>query len=216
MAEDMWSSSTLNRRMVAIRYWCKWANHDDPLKGYKPPPRLPPKPHPLSGGLADVFAMLGHARNNGEKVVIALGGLCGLRIGETIELKWEDWDNTALTLEVFGKGEKTRIIPISEYTNQLLWAWEGHLGGLGSINRIIPWSDSKARRAIRAAGKAAGFHVASHDLRATFATQVYNDTKDIRLVQQLLGHTNIHTTEAYVGVTMGSMRAAVGALGGTP
>jgi site-specific recombinase XerD len=76
---------------------------------------------------------------------------------------------------------------------------------------LIPLEDRNARALITGIARRSGIitTVSSHDLRATFATTVYDKTKNIRLVQSLLGHASVNTTMAYLGIDNDQARAAV-------
>jgi integrase/recombinase XerD len=80
--------------------------------------------------------------------------------------------------------------------------------------QVIHYSNRSARKAITAMGKRAGLSraISSHDLRATFATELVNRGVNIRTVQELLGHASVATTEIYTGVGMDAMKAATGLL----
>ena len=69
--------------------------------------------------------------------------------------------------------------------------------------------DRSARALITRLGERAGLRraIASHDLRATFATEVYNRTRDMRLVQELLGHSRLSTTQKYTQVSLSDLMA---------
>ena len=71
--------------------------------------------------------------------------------------------------------------------------------------------DRGARNAIKNLGKRSGLRreVASHDLRATFATDLLNRGVNIRIVQELLGHSSVETTQIYTATTLEAMREAV-------
>jgi site-specific recombinase XerD len=76
---------------------------------------------------------------------------------------------------------------------------------------VVGLKDRFARRVITELGVRAKLerHTSSHDLRATFATAVYDHTLDQRVVQELLGHSSGTTTEIYIGRSNDQMRKAV-------
>ena len=76
--------------------------------------------------------------------------------------------------------------------------------GCNDKSPLIPLEDRNARALVTSIGARAGIKgpVSSHDLRATFATELYNKTHNIRLVQTLLGHASVTTTQAYLGIDM--------------
>lgn len=167
-------------------------------------------PHPIPEGIEGVYKLINTARQENRKALIALCGLCGCRIGEALAVTPEDFDLDEMTLRIRGKGDKTRYVPISA------GAWEtlqrpvtrSFCNGGGSV---VGLKDRFARRVITMLGQQAGLRreIRSHDLRATFGTAVYDKTKDIRVVQELLGHASVETTELYTGITEASKRNAV-------
>lgn len=147
-----------------------------------------------------------------HRALLALCAFAGLRVGEACTVTAFDLDIPQSVLTVRGKGDRTRVVPLSsEAMREVLPAVafaivRHHQGGDA---RIVPLNVNSARRFITRLGKARGVRVASHDLRSTFATETYEHTLDVRVVQELLGHASVDTTQAYVGVSLARMRAAV-------
>lgn len=192
------AASTVRLKLAAARAFGKFA--DEHVGQYKVPPLPPATPHPLPGGIADVRRMLAVA-DGIERHVVALGGLAGMRVEEIVNITR---DQAAFLggkqyLKIFGKGGKVRMVPVSSELAVIL-------AEMPSTGRLVPLSNSGARAMVTRVARRAGVvghdggEVSSHDLRATFATTVYRNTKDIRLVQELLGHSSITTTQIYVGV----------------
>lgn len=203
------ASRTVLRRAASLNSFAKFAELDISLQDYKLPPTPPPDPHPLPNLLNDIDRMIVAASNPLQRGLVALGGLAGLRVSETISLKPEDISLEEKKITVIGKGEKLRKIPIS----RRLWTemLPLYVAAKAQGTRLIPLEDRNARAIITAIGKRAGISrpVSSHDLRATFATVIYNRTKDIHLVQNLLGHSSVETTTAYLGINNKTAREAV-------
>lgn len=203
------SPKTTNRRLTSLKSFARWAGWGNPLEEYAAPTAAKGQPHPLPEGIEGVYRMIETARNEKQKALLVLCGLCGLRISEALRIKATNFDFSNMTLKVPGKGDKERIVPVSQR------AWDyiastvvrSHLAG----TEVVGLKDRFARRTITELGERAGLQrrVASHDLRATFATAVYDLTLDQRVVQELLGHANGSTTEVYIGRTADQMRKAV-------
>lgn len=172
------------------------------------PPRA--LPHPLPRLAADLVAMARAASNDEQRCIIALTGMCGLRITEAreVEHSWFDLHNMILTVR--GKGDKSREIPISREA----WAFiapQFLSTKLRNCATVLLVSDRHAREVITKLGIRAGVSrpVSSHDMRATFATLAYEASgNDIRAVQELLGHSSIEQTQLYTGVALAAMRKA--------
>lgn len=169
------------------------------------------RPHPLPGGTDDIQALLDVCNRDEHKLLIIFTGLHGARVSEARDVKPVDIDLVKRTIKLYGKGGKIRYVPISDYAWKLLLPLIVVPMATAPNEPIIKIGDRSARAAITELGIRAGLSrlISSHDLRATFATHVYRKTKDIRLVQELLGHASSHQTELYIEVDENSMRSAV-------
>lgn len=202
---------TTARRLTSLRAYSQWAGWGDPLADYSAPAAPPGQPHPLPEGIEGVRRLIETARGEHIKALVALCGLCGLRISEALEVKPSDFDVRSMALKVHGKGEKIRYVPVSEEAWKHLCRPVVRSFADGRDAPVVGLHDRYAREAISRLGEKAGLkrHIASHDLRATFATAVYDATLDIRLVQEILGHSSVVTTQVYTGVRFKAMREAV-------
>lgn len=205
------SPKTINRRLTSLRGFARWMGIRDPLHEYIAPQSGRPIAHPLPEGIEGVYRMLECCKNNEQEALVALCGLVGCRIGESLSTTtdWYDLDSRVVTIR--GKGDKVRIVPLSER------AWEHTmaayvLGATRSDHHLVTYKDRFARQVIKNLGKRAGLRreVSSHDLRATFATEALDRSgNNIRVVQELLGHASVTTTEVYTGVRLKQMKDAV-------
>lgn len=206
----IWAPRTSERRVTALRAFARWTGATDPLAGYKAPVAARAVPHPLPEGIAGVHRMLEACGGDHQKrALIALCGLCGLRIAEALSTRPQDVDFDRSLLTVYGKGSKVRIVPLTPRAlDEITWAWAKAVSDRRPT--LLPWKDRHARAVITRIGEKAGLSraLSSHDLRATFATAAYEKSKDLRAVQELLGHSSSTTTELYTGVSMAAMRAA--------
>lgn len=201
------SASTIRSRYFAGKAYFEWANGSaGALLTYRLPSLPEPVPHPLPGGMDAVRAMLAVSRGE-VQLIIALQGLAGLRVSEARALRTGDIDWNRRELVIKGKGEKTRRVPMStELAGYLVDA------KVTDIGHHVTMSDRGVRLAITRIARKAGVigangTVASHDLRATFATALYQKTGNILLVSRLLGHANVTTTQSYICTTNESREA---------
>lgn len=201
---------TTSRRLTSLRAFAKWAGWGPLLTEYSAPTPARGMPHPLPEGIEGVKRLIAAARYDTHKALVALCGLCGLRVAEALAVKPSHFDHEANTLTIRGKGDKTRVIPVSETAWEFL-ARPVTRAFIEGDRPVVGLKDRFARRVITELGERAGLqrHISSHDLRATFATAVYDKTLDLRTTQELLGHSSSQTTELYTGVTMDKMRGAV-------
>lgn len=205
-----WAPRTTKRKYSAIKSWARWAGAATFLSDYRLPDPGKAQPHPIPEGMAGVERLLAAAdRNMQSRALIVLCGKMALRVGESLAVVPASFDLTDKTLRVHGKGDKVRTIPVpAACWPDLTPAMAGaRLRG----DALVPLSDRSARARITQLGIRAGLALplASHDLRATAATHFYDITKDLRLVQEILGHADSSTTEIYTAVEMSAMRAAM-------
>lgn len=204
------SPRTTGRRLVSVRAFAKWAGDPYCLSNYKAPTPAKSIPHPIPEGKAGIMAMLDACKTYRERALIGLMGLCGARIGEALDTvpSWFDIDAKLLTIR--GKGDKTRIVPVSTdawhaVAEAYVWAT------VSDPHTLVRLQDRHARAVVKQIGQRANLsrEISSHDLRHTFATELLNKGVNIRVVQELLGHASVETTQIYTGVELEALRTAV-------
>lgn len=204
------SPKTVLRKLGTFRAWARWAEHPQFLDDYRPPRPAAAEPHPLPEGIDGVLRMIESTRNPRHKALIALCGLCGLRVDEAVNIKPEHIiiRPDDIVMMVRGKGDKTRVVPVTETA----WKYitKAHDMALDNNTTITRLTNRGGRASITRHAIRAGLsrHVSSHDLRATFATAAYAKSKDLRAVQELLGHADPKTTLVYTGISMAARRSA--------
>ena len=179
--------------------------------------------------VAECFDGTYAARNRG---LFVLGVSTGGRISELLSLKVGDvWQNgkpiTDLLFErsVVKGGEVSRAVPVNtdgRTAIEALIAW--HVEHYGNIDVERPLFPSRqgdgamdrrtAHAVLKTAFEAAGLNgkLATHSMRKSFAQRLYEETADIFAVQEVLGHKNVATTQAYLGVNYASLKEAVEAI----
>jgi site-specific recombinase XerD len=209
MTRETMSPKTTGRRLTSLRAFAKWANIPHELDEYQAPTPARAMPHPIPEGVEGLERMIEVASNSELKALVALMGFVGLRVHEALAMQTTWLDPKTMQLTVRGKGDKFRIVPVSKRAWDLISdAFTKAMCGDGTL---IHYEDRSARKAITMMGQRARLSrsVSSHDLRATFATEVYNRTLDQRVVQELLGHSSSTQTEVYIGVKHYAMAAGV-------
>jgi integrase/recombinase XerC len=131
----------------------------------------------------------------------------GLRLAELIALNLSDLDLADRTVRVLGKGSKQRINPIGRPAIKALQAWLGERSGLAKPDESAVFVGRGGRRLgarlvqrrVAALARAQGvpIHMHPHLFRHSFATHLLESSRDLRGVQELLGHANIGTTQIY-------------------
>lgn len=140
------------------------------------------------------------------RTAVMLAAYAGLRCGEIANARREDIVD--FRLRVLGKGGKVRVVPISDH----LWPAIAEVKSGHLVTRkgepITPAQLTRDQRsAFRRLGLPDSFHL--HGARHWFATRVLQSGADIRVVQELLGHASLQTTQGYTAVTDERMAAAV-------
>lgn len=200
---------TLSRRLTSLRAFVRWAGYREMLNDYRAPTPARSQPHPLPEGMDGVRRLIDVAKNDSQRALVALCGYCGLRVAEALSVTSENFDLNEMMLEVRGKGDKTRFVPISSLAWNVLAVPVTR--SMVNSTTVVGLKDRFARRVITELGLKANLkrRISSHDLRATFGTAVYDKTLDIRVTQELLGHASVETTQLYTGVALQKMREAV-------
>ena len=155
------------------------------------------------------------ARN---RLMILLALQTGMRVGDLINLRFEDIERDKGRCHIKeGKGSKDRVIflragTISDLID-LADLFKGHNTGLvfTTLKGERPVQAQYLRRMIAEKAKKAGIskRVHFHLLRHTYLTRLYSETKNIRLVQQIAGHTSIATTQIYTHISGADVREAM-------
>jgi len=143
-----------------------------------------------------------------DKLIIEMLYATGVRVSELINIKYSDIDYNNKRIRVCGKGNKERIVYFGDYALDALKEYtathkknnEGYVFTNSKGGRL---SDRGVRYIIDNIMKklSVKVHVTPHVLRHTFATDMLNNGCDIRIVQELLGHSSLRTTEIYTHVT---------------
>lgn len=147
-----------------------------------------------------------------NRLILALLYSSGLRVSELVSLRIDDVDLDDRTLRIRGKGEKDRIVLFDEETGILIDDYikvRFHQGDYLFLNRFgKPLTPRYVQMMIKNYADMAGINkkVTPHILRHSFATHLLKNGVDIRAIQQLLGHSNLSTTQIYTSVDMQTLR----------
>ena len=230
------ASASVGRMTVAVRGLHKfWAEEgitaDDPAHSVTPP--VPGRRLPKALTIEEVEALIRATGGKAEHPTPA--ELCdwalvellygtGARISEAVGLDVDDvtrmLSQDDMGLRLMGKGSKERIVPVGSYAREALEAWlvRGRPQLAGMALRATPalflnsrggrLSRESAFNRIEALGKKAGIskEVSPHTLRHTYATHLIDGGADVRVVQELLGHSSVATTQIYTLVTVDHLR----------
>lgn len=143
-----------------------------------------------------------------DRLIIEMLYATGVRVSELINIKYEDIDFNNRRIVVCGKGNKERIVYYGEYAEEVLKEYmstheKNKQGYVFTNSHNEQITDRGIRYIIDNIMKrlSVKVHVTPHVLRHTFATDMLNNGCDIKIVQELLGHASLRTTEVYTHVT---------------
>jgi integrase/recombinase XerD len=222
------AASSAARTLVAVRGLHKFAHREgdvvaDSARAVRPPaiPRRLPKALPLEQveRIIAAAAIKGQEeRPAGLRARALLEFLygTGARISEAVGLDVDDLDLSQRSVRLSGKGGKQRVLPVGSYASDALTEWL--VRGRPALSPKSPavflnarggrLSRQTAWTTLGAAARRAGIDtsVSPHVLRHSYATHLLEGGADIRVVQELLGHASVTTTQVYTLVTVDMLR----------
>jgi len=221
---------TIARRASALRRYFRWARRtglvqDDPSAGLSAPKgeaRLPRvlRPDELRHLIPDEAVPDGTGDTNAAVSLRDIALLevlygSGLRIAEATALDVDEVDLAGGKVTVWGKGGKQRTVPLSEPATAALSRWLGE-GRRTMMTEASPaaavFLNRRGRRltprdARRIVDRRSASPTHPHALRHTFATHLLDGGADLRVVQELLGHADVGTTQRYTHVSKERLRS---------
>ena len=221
-------ASSAARVVVSVRTFHRFAAREgwtaaDPALHIRP--TAVPRRLPKALSYDDVAALIDNAGDldtpDGlrDRALVELLYGTGTRVSEVVGLDVDDVDLEAMTVVVTGKGDKQRMLPLGQYAADAVSAYlvRGRPAlasrGRGTPRLFVnslgrPLSRQSAYGVLRAAGRRAGLSsvIGPHTLRHSFATHLLQNGADVRVVQELLGHASVTTTQIYTLVTVEGLR----------
>ncbi|MBZ9570341.1 tyrosine-type recombinase/integrase [Methanobrevibacter sp. TMH8] len=147
-----------------------------------------------------------------NKLILTLLYSSGIRVSELVSLVIKDIDLKERTIRIRGKGDKDRIVLFDNHTKELIEEYISLIDSnddyLFTNRRNNPLTTRYIQIMIKDHAKEAGIkkRVTPHILRHSFATHLLKNGVDIRVIQQLLGHSNLSTTQIYTNVDMETLK----------
>lgn len=222
--------TSIARKLSAIRSFFNYLEKHHVIS--KNPAALvitPKQDKPVPGYLTvdDMFRLLDSIKDNTlagkrNRAIVETLYSTGIRVSELTGLDVENVDFQNRTIRVFGKGSVERIVPIGRKALDAIKAYRLTLQGNGSSLHDL-WNgplflnknagrltQRSVARMLDQAARAAGITVpvSPHDLRHSFATHLLDAGLDLRMVQELLGHRQLSTTQKYTHVSIDRLMAA--------
>ena len=205
------AKSTINRKLTSINNFLEWASKIEKNKSYykfesiKTERKLP---NILTSNY--INTLINELPTNTpkevrNKAIVELLYSSGLRVSEVVNLKLNDMKDNK-SLRVVGKGRKVRILPVTDQAYNIINLWKKNFRKnflndhdnnylfLGVRGKQL--SDREVRRIVKSSTG-----TFPHNLRHTFATHILDGGADLRVVQELLGHSDPTTTQLYTHVS---------------
>lgn len=220
--------SSMGRKLAALKGFFRYlvtTRHleKDPLRLIHSPKQEKPLPKFLS--VDDVFQLLGAIEVNNaldarDRAILEVFYSTGIRASELVGLNWSDVDFQLGIVRVVGKGSKERIVPIGDvalqtlrdYSQEVRKKWKLPCSGETPVflnhrgARITTRSVARLlEKHLRQAGIAV--KMGPHGLRHSFATHLLNSGADLRVIQELLGHASLSTTQRYTHLNLDQLTA---------
>ncbi|MBP3222860.1 MAG: site-specific tyrosine recombinase XerD [Actinomycetaceae bacterium] len=219
--------SSIARSIISIRNMHKFfyeenISHYDPARNVKPPKTPERLPKALS---VDEIQRLLDTTNGDDiismrdKALLEIMYGTGARVSEAVNITIDDIDLHESSIRLFGKGKKERVLPLGSYAKTALETYlvrsRPALSAKGKGNSYVflnkrgnQLSRQSVWEIIKTRSKKAEIEkdISPHSLRHSFATHLLHGGADIRVVQEMLGHTSVTTTQIYTYVTVDTLR----------
>lgn len=220
--------STVVRKIASLRGFFKWLCANDYCKSDPTltleQPKLP-KRLPKVMTVQEIETILNQNLDELHTVVLELLYGCGLRVSELANININDIDIKSKYLQCLGKGSKERIVPLGKKA-------------VSALKKYIPLRDFNVQKHkldtkkllvdengriltrqdiytfIHEQGEKIHKHISPHTLRHSFATHLLENGADLRIVQELLGHSDVSTTQLYTHVSKKRLKEVYFAING--
>ena len=205
------AKSTINRKLTSINNFLEWASKIEKNKSYYKFESLKTErklPDILTSNYINTLINelpINTPKEVRNKAIVELLYSSGLRVSEVVNLKLNDIKDNK-SLRVVGKGRKVRILPMTDQAYKIIKLWiknfrKNFLND--QINNYLflgvrgkQLSDREVRRIVKSSTG-----TFPHNLRHTFATHILDGGADLRVVQELLGHSDPTTTQLYTHIS---------------
>ncbi len=210
-----YTPTSVTRKIAAIRGWFRWLSangiiKNDPSLGVELPRLTKKLPKVMS--VAEIESILKNHLTDIEAAVLELLYGAGLRVSELVNLELNNVEMSARYVRCIGKGSKERIIPIGEKAVKALKTYLKKREllikkfKLDTKKLFVKENGNAVTRQdvyvfIRKQGELLKKHISPHTLRHSFATHMLENGADLRVVQELLGHSDVSTTQLYTHVS---------------
>ena len=216
LRKEGYSNRSLNLVVQALRAYFRFEGYDEEAEKLKPPkvPRSLPKAL-TRDEVKKLLSVIPPTRKRDRLIVLLLYG-AGLRVSELVNLKKSEVDlERGIIVVRGGKGAKDRVVPIPEFLVEEIRSYLETRSDSSEYLLVEERRKSKDKLStktiwylLKKYGDRAGVEVTPHKLRHSFATHMLERGVDIRAIQELLGHSNLSTTQIYTKVTVEHLKKA--------
>tara|TARA_S200000501_G_scaffold270769_1_gene254517 strand:- start:2143 stop:3042 length:900 start_codon:yes stop_codon:yes gene_type:complete len=220
-------SSRSNMRLISSlkKFFLYLLNHNfikkNPTENIESPRNIKSLPHTIDIDSVDKLLNAPNIKTrfgSRDKAMLEILYACGLRVSELVTLKLSQVAMESNFLRVMGKGKKERIIPINDYALSFLSAYlkdyrssfisNSKTDSLFLSNRGKEMTRHSFWHILKKYATQVGIqeHLSPHTLRHAFATHMINNGADLRVVQLLLGHSDLSTTQLYTHIAKNELK----------
>ena len=226
--DEKYTPTSVMRKTASLRGFFKWlcANEicaKNPALTLEQPKI--PKKLPKVMTIDEINTLLAQNLTKREKVILELLYGCGLRVSELVNLKINDIDISAKYLQCTGKGSKERIVPIGSKAIKAIKDYQKERDFILQKNRqtsknLLLNDEGKnitrqdVYNFIHKQGEKIHKSISPHTLRHSFATHLLENGADLRVVQELLGHSDVATTQLYTHISKKRLKEVYFAING--
>lgn len=230
LRESKYTPTSVMRKVASLRGFFKWfcANEygkNNPTQTLEQPKI--PKKLPKVMTFEELNKIINSDLTPLESVIVELLYGCGLRVSELVNLKLNNIDIKAKYVQCFGKGSKERIIPFGSKAKNAINKYLKVRDMIILQNKLannlkyllLKENGKRVSRQdvynfIRRQGERINKQISPHTLRHSFATHLLENGADLRVVQELLGHSDVSTTQLYTHITKKRLKEVYFAING--
>lgn len=213
--DKKYTPRSITREIASIKGFFKWLSINEIIK-HNPAlaveqPKLPKRlPKVLS--MKEINELLNENMTTLEKAVLELLYAAGLRVSELVDIQVNNIDLNAKYIRCLGKGSKERIVPIGKKACSAISNYlkeRNYLTKKYNLKTKYCFIKENGKKLIRqdvyvfisSLGKNINKEISPHTIRHSFATHLLENGADLRVVQELLGHSDVSTTQLYTHIS---------------
>jgi len=215
LKQKNYSATSITRKIASIKGWFSWMSANEliehnPVTEIEQPKLERRLPKVLS--IKEMESILSQPMSVCEKAMLELLYAAGLRVSELVNLDMVNINTDGKYVRCFGKGSKERLVPIGEeavikikfYLKERIFILKTtgkKLDALFINNKGERVSRQDVYKFIKNLGKTINKNITPHTIRHSFATHLLENGADLRIVQELLGHSDVSTTQLYTHIS---------------